>query len=352
MTEAMGHGVNQRRTIEMTPAEIDAFLAERRAMSMCSIAPDGSIHAVAMWYGFLDGCVTVETKAKSQKVQNLRRDPRLTLLFEAGDYYEELRGVELVGQAEIVEDPDKLWTLGVSVFERYYAPYSEELKPFIETMLHKRVAIKLNVDTHRELGSPQARPALDPTGRVRFTFDQHVGVAPEVAMCAYGEPSFYETRDSLEQISVVEVLDHQDNDTSILIEVRFKFTGSVSPAVKSVIDPDKLSWVTHTEVLLEERRTRFTVVPDYYPDRLTSSGEYRFGDGSGPNAAVVTVDGDLVVHVPIVGRSVEKAIVSGLRSYIATEVESLPDFTPPISSSWAIPSSMPVVNTSMSSVVS
>ena len=65
-----------------------------------------------MWYGFLDGCVTVETKAKSQKVRNLRRDPRLTLLFEDGDTYEELRGVELVGKAEIVEDPDKLWSSG------------------------------------------------------------------------------------------------------------------------------------------------------------------------------------------------------------------------------------------------
>ena len=97
MTEAMGHGVNQRKAIAMTPAEVDAFLAERRPMTMCSLSPDGSIHAVAMWYGFVDGLVTVETKAKSQKAQNLRRDPRLTLLFEDGDYYEELRGVELVG---------------------------------------------------------------------------------------------------------------------------------------------------------------------------------------------------------------------------------------------------------------
>ena len=77
MTEAMGHGVNQRKAIQMTPDEVEAFLAERRAMTMCSLSRDGSIHAVAMWYGFLDGCVTVETKAKSQKVQNLRRDPRL-----------------------------------------------------------------------------------------------------------------------------------------------------------------------------------------------------------------------------------------------------------------------------------
>jgi PPOX class probable F420-dependent enzyme len=160
----MGHGTNQRKSIQMTPEEVDAFLAERRAMSMCSIAADGSIHAVAMWYGFLDGCVTVETKSKSQKVQNLRRNPRLTLLFEAGDYYEELRGVELVGQAEIIDDHDQLWSLGVSVFERYYGAYSDELKPFLETMLHKRVAIQMRAERtvswdHRKLGLPPTRPA-------------------------------------------------------------------------------------------------------------------------------------------------------------------------------------------------
>jgi PPOX class probable F420-dependent enzyme len=163
MTEAMGHGVNQRKAIQMTQPEVEAFLAERRAMTMCSLSPDGSIHAVAMWYGFVDGCVTVETKAKSQKVQNLRRDPRLTLLFEAGETYEELRGVELVGKAEIIEDPDKLWELGISVFERYTGPYTEDLRPFVEVMLHKRVGIKLNVERtvswdHRKLGLPSSRP--------------------------------------------------------------------------------------------------------------------------------------------------------------------------------------------------
>jgi PPOX class probable F420-dependent enzyme len=164
MTEAMGHGVNQRSAIRMTPDEVTYFLAERRAMSMCSISPDGSIHAVAMWYGFVDGCITVETKAKSQKVQNLRRDPRLTLLFEDGDTYEELRGVELVGKAEIIDDPDKLWELGISVFERYTGPYTEEMKPFVEVMLHKRVGIKMNVERtvswdHRKLGLPSTTPA-------------------------------------------------------------------------------------------------------------------------------------------------------------------------------------------------
>ena len=163
MTQAMGHGVNQRRSIQMTPAEVDAFLAERRAMTMCSLSRDGSIHAVAMWYGFLDGCVAVETKAKSQKVQNFKRNPRLTCLFEDGEYYEELRGVELVGRAEIIEDPEQLWTVGLSVFERYYGTYSDEAEPFLQTMLRKRVAIKLHPDRtvswdHRKLGLPSTRP--------------------------------------------------------------------------------------------------------------------------------------------------------------------------------------------------
>ena len=156
--------MNQRKIIRMTEDEVASFLASRRVATMCTFNHDGTIHAVAMWYGFLDGCVTVETKAKSQKVQNLRRDPRLTLLFEDGDYYEELRGVELVGTAEIVDDPDELWKLGISVYERYNGPYTDELKPILEIMLHKRVAVKLNVERtvswdHRKLGLPSTRPA-------------------------------------------------------------------------------------------------------------------------------------------------------------------------------------------------
>jgi PPOX class probable F420-dependent enzyme len=159
----MGHGVKQRDIIKMTDEEVDEFLHGRRPMSLCTINHDGSIHAVAMWYGFLEGAVACETKAKSQKVQNLRRDPRITVLVEDGDYYEELRGVELVGTAEIVDDPDRMWILGVDLFERYYGTYTEDLRPFVETMLNKRVVIKVNVGRvvtwdHRKLGLGSTRP--------------------------------------------------------------------------------------------------------------------------------------------------------------------------------------------------
>ena len=154
---APGGGIYQRNKIKMSQDEIDSFLAGRNSMAMATLDKDQRIHLVAMWYGFLEGAVAFETKAKSQKVANLRRDPRLTVMVEAGETYDQLRGVELVGTGEIVEDPGRIWELGVSVFERYNAPYTEEMKPFVETMLRKRVVVKLHAEKtvswdHRKLG--------------------------------------------------------------------------------------------------------------------------------------------------------------------------------------------------------
>ena len=150
-------GVKQRSKVVMTDAEVDEFLEGRHSMTMSTISGDGSIHSVAMWYGFLEGAVAIESKAKAQKVVNLRRNPTMTMLVEDGETYEELRGVSLMGKGEIVEEPDRIWELGVSVFSRYNAPYTEEMKPFVELMLNKRVVVKMNVERiiswdHRKLG--------------------------------------------------------------------------------------------------------------------------------------------------------------------------------------------------------
>lgn len=151
-------GTKQRDVIRMTEQEIDEFLLGRHTMSLATINHDATVHLVAMWYGFLEGCVAIETKTKSQKVRNLRRDPRMTCMVEAGDTYEQLRGVELVGTAEIVEEPERMWEMGVNLFERYQGAYTEEMRPFVEAMLHKRVVAKLQVDRvvswdHRKLAN-------------------------------------------------------------------------------------------------------------------------------------------------------------------------------------------------------
>ena len=150
-------GTKQRDVIRMTRQEVDEFLLGRHTMSLATINHDATVHLVAMWYGFLEGCVAIETKTKSQKVRNLRRDPRMTCMVEEGDHYEELRGVELVGTAEIVEEPERMWEMGVNLFERYQGTYTEEMRPYVEAMLHKRVVVKLHTDRivswdHRKLG--------------------------------------------------------------------------------------------------------------------------------------------------------------------------------------------------------
>ncbi|WP_040797489.1 pyridoxamine 5'-phosphate oxidase family protein [Nocardia higoensis] len=164
-------GVNQRAQIVMTDAEVGEFLESSRIATLATLGPGGAPHLIAMWYALIggereaDGTVRAlpelwfETKAKSQKVVNLRRDPRITCMVEAGHTYDQLRGVSIEGTAEIVEDPDAIWKVGVSVWERYTGPYSEEMAPLVANMLHKRVAVRV-VPTrirswdHRKLGLP------------------------------------------------------------------------------------------------------------------------------------------------------------------------------------------------------
>jgi PPOX class probable F420-dependent enzyme len=149
----------RRDLIRMTPEEVDAFLAGRRTMNVATHNHDGTIHLVAMWYGFsTDGRPAFETFTKSQKVQNLRRDPRITVLIEAGDAYEELQGVELVGTAVVTEDPDVLLPIATNVVERYMGVTDPtEARAAAELLARNRSAIIIDVDKvvswdHTKLG--------------------------------------------------------------------------------------------------------------------------------------------------------------------------------------------------------
>jgi len=138
-------GQNQRSQIVMSDDEIATFLEQSRTATMATIGPNGMPHLVAMWYGLIDGMIYFETKGKSQKVQNLRRDPRIVVSVEAGLSYDQLRGVSIEGNAVLIEDTesDEYWAAGISLFERYQGPYSEEMRPFVEMMMNKRAAVRV-----------------------------------------------------------------------------------------------------------------------------------------------------------------------------------------------------------------
>jgi PPOX class probable F420-dependent enzyme len=147
---------NRRAAISMSEAEVAELLEGRNHMSVATIGPSGQPHLVAMWYGFLGGSMGLWTYGRSQKVTNLRRDPRITCLVEAGSAYNELRGVELVGTARIVDDRDAVLNLGLSVYERYTGEVTESARDLVARMGAKRVAVLIDADhsvswDHRKL---------------------------------------------------------------------------------------------------------------------------------------------------------------------------------------------------------
>ena len=144
----------------MTPDEVEAFLTEQRVLNVATIGPTGHPHLVAMWFVLLDGKPAFWTFAKSQKVVNIRRDPKISALVESGDSYDQLRGVELVGTARLVDDYDDVLAIGKAVGRKYTGDVveTEGGLAFLEKQATKRIGIVIDVERtvtwdHRKLGS-------------------------------------------------------------------------------------------------------------------------------------------------------------------------------------------------------
>ena len=149
---------SKRDRIKMTDAEIDAFIDEERTLQVASINKDGTPHLVAMWFALFEGKLAFWTYGKSQKVLNVRRDPRLTVMLETGDKYEELKGVTIYGNARVISDLDVVLQFGEVVYERYWGPIDSDLvREGVRTMGAKRVLIVVEPDKvvswdHAKLG--------------------------------------------------------------------------------------------------------------------------------------------------------------------------------------------------------
>src|SRR5919107_82252 len=111
--------MDRRRQIRMREAEVAAFLEDQRKLTCATIGPEGRPHLAALWYVPAGGRLDCWTYAASQKARNLDRDPRATLLTEAGTTYPELRGVSTEADAELVRDPGTVLDIGVALAVRY-----------------------------------------------------------------------------------------------------------------------------------------------------------------------------------------------------------------------------------------
>lgn len=128
----------------MTDAEIAEFLAAPHKMQLATINPDGTPHLVTMYYAVFDGLLGFWTYRTSQKALNLERDPRATCLVEAGEGYDQLHGVQLMGTVERIEDTDRIRSIGAEVYGRYIADFTPEMQEYLEPQARKRWAYLLH----------------------------------------------------------------------------------------------------------------------------------------------------------------------------------------------------------------
>jgi PPOX class probable F420-dependent enzyme len=152
--------VSRRDQIKLSEAERLELLAAERIAIVSSLGPRGWPHSMPMWFVPRDGEIWIWTYAKSQKVRNLERDPRATVLVETGREYGELRGVMIEAEAEIHRDAGVVLGFAEELTLRYAEGISSvegDAKAALEAQAPKRVAIHFKpVRTtswdHRKLG--------------------------------------------------------------------------------------------------------------------------------------------------------------------------------------------------------
>jgi len=154
--------MSRRDQIVMTDDEIAAYLRGKHTIVITSIGRDGVPHPVPMWFAVEDdGAIVMSTFTKSQKIQNLKRDPRVALLAEDGEVYAELRGVLITGEAELLSDTDDVVAILNAISrdggEASATALSEAEQAGLRAQAAKRTGIRVRPQktvswNHRKLG--------------------------------------------------------------------------------------------------------------------------------------------------------------------------------------------------------
>lgn len=150
--------MSPRKDITMSEAEIQAFLAEEQTVICATIGKDGWPHLMPLWYVVRDGEIWSWTFAKSQKARNLERDARCTLQVEAGETYDQLRGVMLKAECEVHRDVETVAALGRELFTKHSGgQLPDATAAMVDKQAPKRIAMHFRTREtatwdHRKLG--------------------------------------------------------------------------------------------------------------------------------------------------------------------------------------------------------
>jgi PPOX class probable F420-dependent enzyme len=136
---------HRRAEIELTPAEQAAMLDTARTAILVTIGPDGVPDPAAMWFVVRDGQIVMRTYAKSQKVRNVERDPRVAVLVEDGETYDTLRGLQLTGRVVLSRDVDEVLDVVEGLARKYEGADGLD-RDALRDYAGKQAVLRLEVD--------------------------------------------------------------------------------------------------------------------------------------------------------------------------------------------------------------
>ena len=132
---------NVRDKIRLTDDEMREFLETSKTVIVGTINHDGYPHLVPMWYSMLGGLVHMHTYKSSQKVKNIERDARGSILVEDGTDYDKLRGIFIRGRFEIIDDQDLCYRIAVASAQKYQGLDEDTAGAALRYYIRKRVAL-------------------------------------------------------------------------------------------------------------------------------------------------------------------------------------------------------------------
>ncbi|MGI9284440.1 MAG: pyridoxamine 5'-phosphate oxidase family protein [Pseudomonadales bacterium] len=149
---------SRRDIVSMSEEEMWDFIETQKNIQVCTLNKDGSPHLTVMWFAIEEKTIVLETFTKAQKIVNLKRNPKMAVLLEDGEKYEELRGVSINCEAELIDDYETVHALHVDVVVRNQPGVTtEQAEEFTREMSKKKTVIRVRPQKvmswdHRKLG--------------------------------------------------------------------------------------------------------------------------------------------------------------------------------------------------------
>jgi PPOX class probable F420-dependent enzyme len=141
------HMPKRRDLIRMTEEEGWKFIETQKTVQVATVGKDGTPHVMPLWFAIDDGKIVLETFTKSQKVVNLVRNDRISVLFEDGEEYNQLRGISIQGRARLIQEHDEVHRLHLAVLVRNQPNVPVDvLEKATASMVSKKTAIVIEPD--------------------------------------------------------------------------------------------------------------------------------------------------------------------------------------------------------------